>query len=170
MSVLSRPASRFAVCALIAATVLSWACGSSVAKSNATATTSPATAAGGAAGHGNRTPQPAVQTSIAQGTPRPDFGDGAPGGRLETAIAEGTPADAVGRGFGGPGGFGGGRALTAAATLLGIDETQLRSELQTSGATIASVAAAHGLDRATLRQGLIEATRQRLAARSVAAQ
>jgi hypothetical protein len=112
---------------------------------------------------GNRTPPPAVQTSIAEGTPRAGFGNGTPSGRLQTAIAEGTPANAAGGGSGGPGGFGGGRALTTVATVLGIDQAQLRSELQASGATIASVAAAHGFDRDALKQALIDATRQRLA-------
>jgi len=110
---------------------------------------------------GNRTPDPAIQTAIAEGTTVP-FGDRTPNPEIQTAIAEGTPASAL---FGGRGGFGGGRqALTAAATVLGIDETQLRNELQAPGATLASVAAAHGQDRSAFRQALIDAVKQRFAA------
>ncbi len=112
---------------------------------------------------GNRTAPPAALTSIAEGTPRAGFGNRTPTGRIATAIAEGTPANAAGGGFGGPGRFGGSRALTTVATLLGVDEAQLQSELQASGATIASVADAHGFDRDALKQALMDATRQRLA-------
>jgi hypothetical protein len=104
---------------------------------------------------GNRTPQPALQTSIAEGTP-PPFGNRTPSSAMETAIAQGTPASAL-RGF-----RGGARVLTDVAAILGIDETQLRSELQAPNASIQTVAAAHGVDRATIRQKLIDAVRQRL--------
>lgn len=96
----------------------------------------------GARGFGNRTPRPEVQTAIAEGTQPAGFG-----------------------GQGGPGGLGGGgrRTVTDLAALLTIDATQLQTELQAPGATIAGVAAAHGMDRATLRQKLIDANRQRAA-------
>ncbi len=109
---------------------------------------------------GNRTPQPDVQTSIAEGTPQA-FGNRTPSGAIATAIAQGTPASALRGGFGGGGG-GGGRTITALAQILGIDETQVRSELQAAGASLAGVAAAHGIDRPTLRQRLIDAIRQTL--------
>ena len=83
-------------------------------------------------------------------TPSPD---------QQTAIAEGTP---VGRGFGGPGG-GFGQTLTTVATVLGISEDQLRTELQAPGATLESVAAAHGQARAAFRQALIDAIKKRFA-------
>jgi hypothetical protein len=114
----------------------------------------------GARGFGNRTPRPEIQTAIAEGTPASAF-RGQGGSGFQTAIAEGTPASALG-GPGGPGGFGGGRRTVAQlATLLAVDQTQLQTELQASGATIASVAAAHGMDRATIRQALIDAQQQR---------
>src|SRR5439155_13619022 len=75
-------------------------------------------------GFGNRTPPPEAQTAIAEGTPFP-FGNRMAPPEVETAIAEGTPAGSL---RGGPG-FGGGRALMAAATVLGVDAGQLRTEL-----------------------------------------
>jgi hypothetical protein len=75
---------------------------------------------------------------------------------MQTAIAEGTPAGA----FRGPGGGRG--VLTTVAAVLAIDQAQLVTELRAPGATIASVAAAHGKDRAALRQALIDATRKRV--------
>lgn len=111
-----------------------------------------------------------IQTSIAEGTPAP-FGRGA---AIQTSIAEGTPAP-----FGGPpsdvqtaiaegtrpaGGFGGGiRILGILATVLNVPNSQLQTELQASGATIATVGAAHGYQRAALGQALIDAYKQRTA-------
>jgi len=108
----------------------------------------------------DRTPDPAEQTAIAQGTTFP-FADRTPDPDVQTAIAQGTPASALRGGFGFRG-LGGGQVLAAAATILGIDENQLRSELQTPGATLTSVAAAYGKDRRTFRQALIDAVTQRL--------
>jgi hypothetical protein len=133
-----------AAAGLIVAATVAAACGGSSAKSSAASTPAGGqTAPAGAdrtpgRGFGNRTPPPAIATSIAEGTPCGSFR--------------------------GPGsGAGGGvRTLTAVASLLGISEEQLQSELQAAGATIASVAEAHGQDRASLRQALIDATRQRL--------
>ena len=181
---LSRPA-LVAVAALAVVAVVAAACGSSGSASTAKPTQTSAASASGtprrgfrgtppaaiqtaiaegtpaSAFFGNRTPDPAIQTAIAEGTTFP-FGDRTPNPEIQTAIAEGTPASAL---FGGRGGFGGGRqALTAAATILGIDETQLRNELQAPGASLASVAAAHGQDRATFRQALIDAVKERFAA------
>ena len=157
-----RPVLGLAVTGLVVAAFAAPACGGS----KSTATSAPTTAATAAAngsgpngtpgrGFGNRTSPPAIQTSIAEGTPGGSFRNGTPSAGIETAIAEGTrPA-----GFGG-----GGRTLAPVATLLNIPAQQLQSELQQAGATIASVAAAHGVDRATVRQALIDAERQRLAA------
>jgi len=131
------------------------ACGGSKSTASGAPTTSSTQAANGTPGRGfgNRTPPPAIQTSIAEGTPRPSFRNGTPPAAIQTAIAEGTR----------PAGFGGGRLLGAIATALNIDPQQLRTELQAAGATLASVAQAHGIDRATLRQDLINAEQQRLA-------
>jgi hypothetical protein len=144
---------------LMLAGVLAAACGSSGSKAS-TAPTTPAqgTASSdstGGPGRGNRTLPAGVQTSIAQGTPRP-FRGGTPPQAIQTAIAQGTPAGSL-RGNGGRG-----RALSGVATLLSIDETQLQTELQTPGATIASVAATHGFDRQSVKQALIDTQRQRL--------
>jgi transposase-like protein len=140
--------------------------GSSAAKTASSSTPSGGSTAGatradngtpGARGFGNRTPRPEIQTAIAEGTPANAF-RGQGGSGMQTAIAEGTPASALG----GPGGPGGGRRTIAElATLLAIDQAQLQTELQASGATIASVAAAHGMDRAAIRQALIDAQQQR---------
>ncbi len=146
---------RVALAGVAAIAIVAVACGGS--KSNAS--TAPPTAATPSSNatpgrtFGNRTPPPAVQTSIAEGTPRPSFRNGTPPAAVQTAIAGGTR----------PAGFGGGRVLGTLATLLNIDPQQLRTELQAGGATIAGVAQAHGIDRATLRQDLIDAERQRLA-------
>jgi hypothetical protein len=147
--------------ALTAVAAIAAACGGSNAKSAAQPTTAPATSAaaddartpGGR--FGNRTPPPAIQTSIAQGTP-PPFGNRTPSGAIATAIAQGTPRSAL-RGF-----RGSGRVITDVAAILGIDEAQVRSELQAANASIETVAAAHGVLRATIRQKLIDATTQRL--------
>ena len=107
----------------------------------------------------NRTPNPGLQTSIAEGT-RPPFGrGGTPPAEVQTAIAEGTPASALRGGFGGSGG---GRVLPLVATVLGMSQDDLQTALQAPGASIETVAAAHGKDRATLRQALILAERQQL--------
>ncbi|HYM16538.1 MAG TPA: hypothetical protein VEZ14_13360 [Dehalococcoidia bacterium] len=151
--------SRMCVAAigLMAAAAVAAACGSG--STSASSTSSPTAAATGTAparfGRGNRTPNPAIQTSIAEGTPFA-FRNRTPSPAEQTAIAEGTrPA--------GRGGFGGiGQALTLVAGILSISETQLRTELQVPGATLASVAAAHGQQRAAFRQALIDATTQRL--------
>lgn len=111
---------------------------------------------------GDRTPSADELTSIAQGTPRA-FGERGRPAEIQTAIAQGTPASALRRGS-----FTGERALTAAATVFGIDAQQLRSELQAPGASLDTIAAARGMDRATLRQKLIDAVRSTLA-QSVAA-
>ena len=141
--------------ALAAVAIAAAACGGSksTASSAPTSAGTPAANATPGRGFGNRTPPPAIQTSIAEGTPRGAFRGGTPPAGIETAIAEGTR----------PAGFGGGRVLGTLATLLIIDPRQLRTELQAAGATIASVAQAHGIDRATLRQDLIDAEHQRLA-------
>lgn len=162
---LSRPA-LVAVAALAVVAAVAAACGSSSSASTAkpTQTSAASASASGTPRRGFRgTPPAAIQTAIAEGTPASAlFGNRTPNPEAQTAIAEGTPASAL---FGGRGGFGGGRqALTAAATILGIDETQLRNELQAPGASLASVAAAHGQDRATFRQALIDAVKQRFAA------
>ncbi len=126
---------------LFSVTMLVAACGGSSSAKVAPSTTSATTTStnnrtpGAPGGFANRTPRPAVQT----------------------AIAEGTPASALR----GPGGRGGGRILGTVATLLGVDPATLQTELQAPGATIAGVAAAHGKDRATVRAALIEAERQR---------
>jgi hypothetical protein len=175
----SRPA-LVAVAALAVIAAVAAACGGSSSASTPKPTqTSGNSAAAGTPGRGfgNRTPRPEIQTAIAEGTTVPfgnrarnpavetaiaegttlPFGNRTPSPEIQTAIAEGTPASAL---FGGRGGFGGAQALTAAATVLGIDETQLRSELQAPGATLAGVAAAHGQDRATFRQALIDAVKK----------
>jgi hypothetical protein len=144
---------------LIAAAVLAAACGGSKSQAKAVATTPAAsgTAQNGGRGFRGGTPPPAVLTSIAEGTPRAPFGGGTPPPAIQTAIAEGTPAASF------QGGFGRGRVLPAVATLLGIDEAQLQTELDaTRGATIASVAAVHGFGRESVRQALIDAQVQRL--------
>jgi hypothetical protein len=150
-------APALALAAIAAIAIVAVACGGS--KSTASgAPTSGATQPNTTPrrGFGNRTPPPAIQTSIAEGTPFTSFRNGTPPAGIETAIAEGTRPS----GFGGGRGFG---AIGALATLLNVDQQQLRTELQAQGATIASVAAAHGVDRATLRQSLIDAEHQRLA-------
>jgi hypothetical protein len=150
-----------AFAALLAAAAIAAACGGSSATSAPQPTTTSGTtaAADGArtpgGRFGNRTPPPALQTSIAQGTP-PPFGNRTPSGAVATAIAQGTPRSAL-RGF-----RGSGRVVTDVAAILGIDEAQVRSELQAPNASIEKVAAAHGVDRATIRQKLIDATTQRL--------
>ncbi len=171
-----------ALCLAGAAAILA-ACGSSSkASTNPTATPGAAgTAQSGRTpgrGFGNRTPPPAIQTSIAQGTPFTGGGLADPTRRaaIQTSIAEGTPfagrtpsADeqtAVAEGTPFPrGGFGGpgrGRTLTTIAGILNIPEDQLRTELAAPGATIAKVAAAHGVIRTQLGQQFIAATKQAL--------
>lgn len=189
MSMMAMPRLRLGAIMIAGASlaVLAAACGGSSAKSAPAAAATPASAgetegAGHGAGgrFGDGTPRPEIQTSIAQGTP-PAFGadstpspdmltsiaqgtpegaghNGGQDGAFATAIAQGTPASAL-RSFGGGGGA---RVIAALATVLGIDENQLRTELQAAGASIASVAAARGVDRPTLRQKLIDAVRQRL--------
>jgi hypothetical protein len=150
-----------ATAAMAAMAIAAAACGGSKSTASTAPTTAATTATNGGGpsgtpgrGFGNRTPSAAIQTSIAEGTPRGSFRGGTPSAGIETAIAEGTrPA-----GFGG-----GGRILGAVTTLLNITPQQLQTELQAAGATIASVAQAHGTDRATLRQALIDAEKQRLA-------
>ena len=101
-------------------------------------------------------------TSTSEGTPggRGGFGNRTPRPGIQTAIAEGTPASAL-RGQSGLGGGGGQRTLGTVATFLAIDPAALQAELLAPGATIASVAAAHGKDRATVRQALVDAQHQR---------
>jgi transposase-like protein len=147
-----------ALAAIAAIAIVAVACGGSKSTAAGAPTGSGATQSTTTPGRGfaNRTPPPAIQTSIAEGTPFASFRNGTPPAAAETAIAEGTR----------PSGFGGGRsfgAIAALATLLNVDQQQLRTELQAQGATIASVAAAHGVDRETLRQSLIDAEHQRLA-------
>ena len=148
---------RVAVAGVAAvAMIAAVACGSG---SNSPATSASSTATprvGRGRGFGNRTPDPAIETSIAEGTP-PPFGNRTPPPAIQTAVAEGTPLSALRGGFGG-------RELATVAFIIGITPQQLRSELQAPGASIQSVAAAHGKDRATVRQALIDANRQRLAA------
>lgn len=175
----------FAIAGVVAAALIAGACGGASSSAKTAATSTPTVADAGSTGgartpdgrFGNRTPSPDMETAIAQGTrvrggnrtPPPDAltaiaqgtqvfgGNRTPSSGDQTAIAQGTPAGALRR-FGG----GGGRVLTSVATLLSIDETQLRSELQAQGASIETIAAAHGLDRPTLRLRLIAAVRQRL--------
>jgi hypothetical protein len=149
------------VCAaLVAVAAIGAACGGSSAKSATQPTTAPTDAAASDARtpggrFGNRTPQAAIQTSIAEGTP-PGFGNRTPSAARATAIAQGTPPSAL------RGSRSGGRVITDVASILGIDETQVRSELQAPNASIQMVAAAHGVDRATIRKKLIDAVTQRL--------
>lgn len=166
--------------AAFAVATLAVACGGASAKSAPSAVASATPAAGRTRGPGNRTPSPDMLTSIAEGTPgfgnrtpSPDmltsiaegtpfgFGNRTPSAADQTAIAEGTPAQSLRGGFGG-GGRGGGQSLTDAAVILAISEAELRSALQAPGASLESIAAAHGVDRPTLRQKLIDATRKRL--------
>ena len=178
-----RQVAAIATAGIIGVSLLTIACGSG---SNTSANPSDATtapAANGAAGSGrrfngtpnpelqtsiaegtrpafgNRTPDPDIQTSIAEGTPPPFGGGGMPPAEVETAIAEGTPANALGGGFGAVGVAG---VLGTVGTLLGISQDDLQTALQAPGASIESIAAAHGKDRTTLRQALILAERQRL--------
>ena len=79
-----------AISALLACGFVLAACGSgSSANTAPTGTTTPAAAASGQRRFGNRTPNPEVQTSIAEGTPA-QFAAGRPD--IQTSIAEGTPA------------------------------------------------------------------------------
>jgi hypothetical protein len=93
-----------------------------------------------------------IATAIAQGTPAASL---FPNSDDATAYAEGTPVG------GARGGGGRGQVLPAVAAFLSITEDQLSTELQASGATIASVAAAHGQTRDALKQAIIAATQQR---------
>ena len=144
-----RAISLAGVALVTGAAVLSAACGGS-----GSAKVAPSSTVGASAVANNGTPGA-----------RGGFGNRTPRADAQTAIAEGTPASALRGPGGGPGGFGGGgrRTVDAIATLLGVDPAALQTELQATGATIASVAAAHGKDRATVRQALIEAQRQRIA-------
>ena len=135
-----RIALAIAATGVAAVAVVAVACGgskstaSSAPISTASASTSPAANTTPGRGFGNRTPPPAIQTSIAEGTRPAGFGGG-----------------------------GVGRLLGAIATALNIDVPTLRTELQAQGATLATVAQNHGVDRATLRQDLMNAEQQRLA-------
>lgn len=156
-----RGALAVAVASVAVVAVVASACGgssskasgapSSTASANTPASNAPAANTTPRRGFGNRTPSAAIQTSIAEGTPRPVRGTPPPA--IQTAIAEGTR----------PAGFGGGALLGSVATALNISTQQLRTELQASGATLATVAQAHGMDRATLQQTLTTAEQQRLA-------
>ena len=142
------------------------ACGSSSAKTAPPAT--PTAASARQRRIGNRTPSAALQTSIAEGTPAPFAAQRA---AIQTSIAEGTPAPAgrfrnappdvqtaIAEGTRPAGGFGiRGRLLTIIAGVLNEPESQLQTELQVSGATIASVGNAHGFARAALRQAIVDA-------------
>ena len=137
------------------------ACGSgSSAKTVSTATPAvTADAGGGRNGGGGGRNRPEIRTSIAQGTPLPFGRNRTPSPDEQTAIAQRTPAAS----FRPPGG-GGDRIVMALAPILGVDETMLRTELQADGASVEKVAAAHGVDRPTLRTKLIDASRARRAA------
>ncbi len=144
---------------LVATAAVISGCGSGSSASSSSSTPMPsAIARAGARRFRNRTPNPAIETSVAQGTPFP-FGNRTPRPEEQTAISEGTPA---GRFRGPVGGFG--QSLGAASSILSITPEELRSELQAPGATLANVAAAHGQQRAAFRQALIDATKARLAA------
>lgn len=166
---LSRPALVAAV-ALTVAAALAAACGSGSASTPGASPTSSASAGDARQGFRNRTPRPEIQTAIALGTPfgnRTPFADRTPNPDIQTAIAEGTPAGPPAAQGLKPGPAARvaeerARLLAAAATVLAIDETQLRSELQAPGATLERVAAAHGQQRAAFRQALIDATKKRL--------
>ena len=152
-----------AVATIAVGAVVAAACGGAGASTSSTATPGGTSASAAQAGRTpgrfrNGTPPAAVQTAIAEGTP---FGPGnrTPNADFQTAVAEGTPPSALRGGFGGANGA---RVTTALAGILGIDEATLRSELQAPGASIEKVALAHGMDRATLRQRLIDAVRQSL--------
>ncbi len=146
-----------AVMAVASIGAVAAACGGAGASTPTTSTAAATNAdpGGRMGGFRNGTPPSRVQTSIAEGTPFSGFGNRTPNPDVQTAVAEGTVPT-------GRGGFGGGRALGTVAMVLGIDQMQLRSELQAAGATITSVAANHGIDRPTLRQKLIDANQQRL--------
>lgn len=163
------------VAMMVCTAVVLAACGSGSVAPAPSATSPAATASAG--GSGGRTPRPDIETAIAEGTMPAGrrFGGGTPPADIQTAVAEGTPfpertpsgrfqtAVAEGTtpaGFGAGGGSG--RTIATVAALLGVSEDQLRNELQTAGATIASVAAAHGKDRATVRQALISDATQRI--------
>jgi hypothetical protein len=126
-----------ALALLAVALPLAVACGSSQAapKPTATATPTPAASSARARPFANRTPRTAALT----------------------AIAEGTRPAAIGAG-----GFGGANITGAVATLLAITPAELQKELAASGATLATVAAAHGKDRDALKQALITSMQQRL--------
>lgn len=171
--------------AALALACVAVACGSSAAKTPVPAT--PTAASARQRRIGNRTPSPALQTSIAEGTPAPfgalrgdlqtSIAEGTPApfatqrAAIQTSIAEGTPAPAgrfrnlppdvqtaIAEGTRPAGGFGiGGRLLSIIAGVLNEPESQLQTELQVSGATIASVGNAHGFARDALRQALIDA-------------
>jgi hypothetical protein len=161
---LSRWLRGAAVAAIAAGAVVAAACGGAGASTSSTATPGSTNASAADAGRTpgrfrNGTPPAAVQTAIAEGTPFGGFGNRTPSADVQTAIAEGTPASAL---RGGVGGANGARVITALAGILGVDEATLRNELQAPGASIETVAAAHGVARATVRQQLIDAVRQSL--------
>lgn len=131
-------ARRLTALALVAVAMpLAAACGSSQAapKPTTPASATATASSGRARAFGNRTPRPALRTAIAEGT---------------------RPAGV------GAGGFAGANVAGAVATLLAITPAQLQTELAAPGATLATVAAAHGKDRAALKQALITTTEQRL--------
>jgi hypothetical protein len=107
---------------------------------------------------------------------------GAYGDRLDAAVAAGTITQAQadelkqrakdsggvpffgGDGHGGFGphrGHGGGMSLDAAATYLGLSQTELRTELE-SGKTLAEIATAGGKTAAGLKQALSDAAKSKL--------
>ena len=165
------PRSRRALiaAATIGAGAVLAACGGSSSKA-ASNTATPVTARTASARRFlARTPNPAIETSIAEGTPAP-FGRGfSPA--IQTSIAEGTPAPfrnappavqtSIAEGTPRAGGGFRVRAVTLLATVLNVPASQLQTELQAPGATIASVAAAHGFVRDAVRQALIDAAKQR---------
>lgn len=111
-----------------AAAVISVACGGSSASTAATPTARPLPSGAGANGNG----------SFRQnGTPGPDFTPGA-AGRFQS-------------------GFFGGLSESDLADFLGISQDQLLSELQAEGATLATVAQAHGKSRDDLQTFLTDA-------------
>ena len=114
-----RYVAAIATASIIGVSLLAVACGSGSKTPATSNTATPAEGGNGAGGGGrrfngtpnpelqtsiaegtpppfaNRTPNPDVQTSIAEGTP-PAFGPGGtPPAEVQTAIAEGTPANAL---------------------------------------------------------------------------
>ncbi len=112
----------------VVAAVIAVACGGGSASTAATPTAKPLPSGAGANGNGG---------FRQNGTPGPNFTPGA-GGRFQ-------------------GGLFGGLSESDLANFLGITQDQLLSELQADGATLATVAQAHGKSRDDLQTYLTDA-------------